>query len=159
MPLWCQNDPIVQLRHGNNTAVIKIITRVKFTDDEPAASDESIYLELTAPVTVHVGVLAEHNNPLTPQQFVVEFDTDLGTPGDTVNCRLYIELPYEFDPEQSEDVEEVTVLVRSRHKELLATHTFTNTGKDDGSTTLEFPVVMEAHDHSQEVINDTSNWS
>lgn len=159
MPLWCQNDPIVQIKHDNKTAVIKIITKVKFTDEQPTPADDPIFVELTVPFSVHVGMLVEHTNPLIPQQFAVEFDNDLGTPAGTVNCRLYVELPEERDPEQSDDVEEVTVVVRSRHKELLTTHTFTKDGNDGGCITLEFPVVMEDHDHSKEVIADTSTWS
>lgn len=157
--LWCKNDPIIKIQYEHNTAVIKIITKTKFSSGATPETSDPIYMELTLPLSCRARVLKESNNPLTPQEFSTDTDDDLTITDGVAACSLYIELPDELDPANINDVDEVVVLVMSRRKANLAEHHFLPSDTDDGNLTLHFNVDLEAHDHSDEVIADSSTWS
>lgn len=162
MPLWCKNDPVVRITSFGDReyGVIRIITKALFNDGHEVGEDDEVLLHLDVPQTTKAKVIKEFQVPELPQVFEMDEITKLKVTNHLAACELDIELSDGLDPENRGDCLELVVTVKDRHRVLLAQHHFKPDRNDGGMAMLSFNVVLEGHDHTDDVVHsDSSTWT
>lgn len=151
MPLWCQSDPVVKLSYKGKHAVIRILA--KSPDQSlPNPAAEQIEMNFATPAAAKAKVIKEANDPRLPIAFTMQEDPTLVATEHELRCSLVVAIPDALRGRQ------IIVVVKERHKQTLKEYTF-RAGYVDTTATLRFYVQLEAEDHSQEIVADSSTWT